>query len=113
GMLDVQYAWIGARINRAQNPVKAVVDRAEYISPERDLPGHFQPVRAVAISRDPKKPLIVSASEDKTVRVWDRVAGQVATWRHDVPVRAVACTPKTAEANLCLTGADDGIARLF
>jgi WD40 repeat protein len=70
-------------------------------------------VWAVAVSRDPKKPLIVSASEDKTVKVWDRTGDNIANWRHDAPVRAVACTPKTAEADLCLTGADDGIARLW
>jgi WD40 repeat protein len=73
----------------------------------------LQPVRAVAVSKDPKRPLIVSASEDRTVRLWDRQEGQKAVLPHPVAVRAVACTPPGAESNLCLSGADDGIARIW
>src|SRR5207248_3975132 len=58
--------------------------------------------------------LIVSACEDKTVRVWDRLTKiQRANWEHGTAVRAVACTPPTASENWCLTGADDGVPRLY
>src|SRR5262249_22169684 len=76
--------------------------------------GHLQAVRAVAVSKDPRKPLIVSAGEDKTVRVWERpVRAQKGMFPHPLAVRAVACTPPAAADNLCLTGADDGVARLW
>jgi WD40 repeat protein len=113
GMVGVEHINLGRKLQLGQKPPKVVVERAEQIAQERSLEGHKRAVRAVAVSKDPRKPLIVSASDDKTVRVWDRQAGQVGNWLHDVPVQAVACTPKGAEADLCLTGADDGVARLW
>jgi WD40 repeat protein len=114
GLIELQYLSLRDRFRVGSGgELQAIVERAEQTAHEQLLEGHLQPVRAVAVSKDPRKPLIVSASEDKTVRVWDRLTGTHVNWRHDVPVRAVACTPPTAEANLCLTGADDGIGRLF
>jgi WD40 repeat protein/biotin carboxyl carrier protein len=113
GMVEVQNRILGVKVREAGPHPKVVVERAEQTARELALEGHNKPVWAVAVSKDPKKPLIVSASEDKTVKVWDRTGDNIANWRHDAPVRAVACTPKTAEADLCLTGADDGIARLW
>jgi biotin carboxyl carrier protein len=115
GMVDVHHLMLGAKLRQGQSLPKVIVERAEQIANERSLEGgHRQPVRAVAVSKDPRRPLIVSASDDKTVGVWDRQTGQqVASWRHVAPVRAVACTSKTAEANLCLSGADDGVARIW
>jgi biotin carboxyl carrier protein len=115
GMVDVEHLALGAKMSKGQNRFKVVVERAEQIAHERALEGgHRQAVRAVAVSKDPRRPLIVSASEDKTVAVWDRQTGlPVAIWRHEAPVRAVACTPKAAGADLCLSGADDGVARIW
>jgi hypothetical protein len=115
GMVDVEHLALGAKMRQGQSGFKVVVERAAQFAHERALEGgHRQPVRAVAVSKDPRRPLIVSASEDKTVAVWDRQTGrQVAIWRHDAPVRAVACTPKAADADLCLSGADDGVARIW
>src|SRR5262249_41811692 len=64
-----------------------------------------------AVSNDPKNPLVVSASEDGTVRIWGGPPRRP-LW-HPAPVRAVACTPVGAAENLCLTGAADGKARLW
>ncbi|HTK74320.1 MAG TPA: hypothetical protein VL371_03625 [Gemmataceae bacterium] len=114
GMVGIQNRVLGPQLRLGGRQPKVVVERAEQTAYEIPLEGHFKPVWAVAVSKDPKKPLIVSASEDKTVKVWDRRSGRnLVNWRHEGPVRAVACTPKTAEADLCLTGADDGVARLW
>jgi WD40 repeat protein/biotin carboxyl carrier protein len=113
GMVSVERVILAQNLQLGQN-AKVVVERAEQIAHERSLEGHMGAVRAVAVSKDPRKPLIVSASDDKTVGVWDRLTRrQVGHWPHDVAVRAVACTPKEADADLCLTGADDGVARLW
>lgn len=110
GLLDYQFL---STISTDPN-LKVVVEPAPQFSPMQYLDGHLQPVLAVAVGKDLQKPVIVSASEDKTVRVWDRnTKAQIANWVHSVPVRAVACTAPTATENLCLTGADDGVPRLY
>src|SRR5207249_8523582 len=58
--------------------------------------------------------LIVSVSDDRTARVWAR--GGLKEQRilhHPVGVRSVACTPKGADADYCLTGAADGSLRRY
>jgi WD40 repeat protein len=81
------------------------------------LTDHLLDVTAVAVSKD-EQPLIVSASDDGTVRVWERNA-QNQRWqvrsllRNPGAVKAVACTPRGAAANLCLSGAADGHGRLW
>ncbi len=110
GLMDVQYL---NAVNRAKS-LKVFIEPAIQDGHLQALEGHLQPVIAVAVSKDPRKPLIVTGSLDKTARVWDRATpGQKVSWYHGVPVRAVACTPPGAETNLALTGADDGIARLW
>ncbi len=114
GQLDVQYLPVLTLARMAGKTLKAVIEPAFHFGPKAELPGHLQAVRAVAVSKDPRKPLIVSGGEDRTARVWDPATrSQLATLEHPMPVRAVACTPPAAEANLCLTGADDGIARVW
>jgi WD40 repeat protein len=88
-----------------------VVEPTRFVRHESMLRGHLQEITSVAIS---KKLQIVSASEDKTVRVWDRASTkEQMVFSHGTPVKAVACTPLDAQANLCLTGAADGVARLW
>jgi WD40 repeat protein len=88
---------------------KLVVEPAWPTPPERVLNGHLLEVTGVAVTKDVNRPLIVSASEDGTVRLWDMATGrEQAVLRHPAPVRAVACTPPGAEANLCLAGMADG-----
>jgi WD40 repeat protein len=114
GMLEVQDLPPLALAKFAGKTLKVVIEPALQFGSNVELPGHLQAVRAVAVSKDPRRPLIVSGGEDKTARVWDRLSKQQqANLEHPMPVRAVACTPPTAETNLCLTGADDGIARLW
>jgi WD40 repeat protein len=81
--------------------------------PRGILAGHMGEVTGVAVSKDSKQ--IVSVSDDGTVRVWDlKLQGPRTTWRQPrTRVRAVACTGPRADKNLCLTGAADGVARLY
>lgn len=110
GLLDYQHL---SAVPSDRN-LRVIVEPAQHSRYVQELLGHLQPVRAVAVNKDKEKPLIVSGSDDKTVRVWDRITKvQKANWMHPAPVRAVACTAPTASTNLCLTGADDGVPRLY
>jgi WD40 repeat protein len=95
--------------NRAEPPMQTLTD--------------LQEVTAVAVTNT-TPPLIVSASEDGTIRVWER--SPTSRWKvrqvlenRDGPdkplvaVRSVACTPKGVKANLCLAGGADGKGRLW
>ena len=95
-------AWIGDRLITVTvgqgDPVIQWCDLLVDARP-RQLVGHAGPVTAVAIVRHPEKPLVVTASEDRTVRIWDLLASaplQIGYQDLDpmpVPgiVRAIAC----------------------
>jgi len=111
GLLPVQYL---PRVQAAGKDTKVTIEAATQDSPQAEFPAHWQPVTGIAVSKNPHKPLIVSVSEDKTARVWDRNARiPVATFLHPAPVLAVACTAGKSEQNLCLTGAADSVGRLW
>jgi WD40 repeat protein len=89
------------------------VEATRSVGPRRVLTGHMGEVTGVAVSKDNQ---IVSVSDDRTARVWQKDLKQRRerlVLDHPAAVRAVACTPETAEKNLCLTGAADGVARLY
>ena len=75
----------------------------------RTLEGHTNWVRAVAITPDGQR--AVSASDDRTLRIWDLATG--ATLRtlegHTGPVSAVAITPDGQRA---VSASDDGTLRI-
>lgn len=105
GLVEMQYVGL---LREGQ---EVVVEPTRFVRHDKLLRGHLQEITAVAVS---KKNDIVSASEDRTVRVWDRATGnQKLLLQHLTPVHAVACSPAGSEANLCLTGATDGVARLY
>src|SRR5205823_3580997 len=97
-----------------QNPnCTFAVEATRAVAPQRTLSGHMGEVNGVAVSRDNQ---IVSVSEDRTARVWATGADlgrERLKLDHPAAVRAVACTPHDAEKDLCLTGAADGVARLY
>src|SRR5262249_9873163 len=106
-LLQEQYA------NHLAKGMEVVIEPTLRESPTQTLVGHRGVVTGVAVSKDPKKPLIVSCSNDRTLRVWDLSAGEGRVresriLRSAAPVRAVACTPPSAAANLCLSGDDQG-----
>lgn len=110
GLVDIQYL---PRLQRAKK-LRAVLEYSRQDSHELPLVGHLQDVTSVAVSKDAANPLIISASIDSTVRVWDRKTRlQRAMLPHPVPVRAVACTGTAAKDNWCVSAASDGKARIF
>jgi WD40 repeat protein len=94
--------------------MKVVVEPTQPEGPEQTLRGHRQDITGVAVSNDPKNRYIVSSSEDGTVRVWERATRyERRVLRHPGPVRAVACNPTGAPGHLALSGAVDGVARIW
>jgi WD40 repeat protein len=104
GLVEMQYAGL------LQEGMEVVVEPTRFARHEQLLRGHLQEITGLAVS---KKNEIVSASEDRTVRVWDRSGIQKVVLHHPTAVRAVACTPPGSQSNLCLTAGSDGVARLF
>ena len=103
GNLEVQYA------SRIAPRTEVYLEPAIMESPQPLRSPHTssKPIAAVATGVYDNKQVIISASEDGTVKVWDRNA-VYATWKHDGPVRALACSKSHV-----LTGCDDGKARLW
>jgi hypothetical protein len=105
GLVEMQYVGL------LKEGMEVVVEPTRFVRHDKLLRGHLQEITGVAVS---KKNEIVSASEDRTVRVWDRTTGnQKLRIDHPTSVHAVACTPPDAPTNLCLTASNDGIARLY
>jgi WD40 repeat protein len=97
--------------------ISVMVDASQMEAPKQVLKGHLYEITGVAVSKGPQ-PVIVSASADRTVRVWARPAGQDRWYQHavlslDSVPRAVACSPKDAKANLLAVGTSVGDVRLF
>ena len=87
-----------------------VRERSLYLASLRKFVGHGNRVRGVAIV--PNRHLIVSGSDDRTVRLWDEeTAAEVRRLqRHSGPVTSVAASP---DGRLVLSGSEDGTARLW
>lgn len=111
GLVDREFLPLLAQSKSGRRELKVIIESAPQTAPAIQLEGHLLPVRAVAFTKDPNRSLIVSGSEDRTARVWDRLTKtQKAILPHRHAVRAVACSPVE---NLCLTGADDGMPRIW
>jgi WD40 repeat protein len=111
GLVDEQYA------RHLHEGETVVLEPTRRERPRYAFKRHRGEINGVAVSWDPQKPMIVSASEDGTAIVWDLTTEQE-RWilDHHAPVRAVACLPGTAKDkkhNWCLTGAADSKARLW
>ena len=111
GLADVQDAQSLATGDRV------IVEPTRPVRPVVVLGGHQSEVNCVAVSRagaDGKK-LILSGSEDGTLRFWDYTATQpqVALLDHRAGVVAVACTGPGPGRNLALSGDRDGVGRLI
>lgn len=107
GYVDQQYALQLIKLKEQGKPL--IVEPTYVEAPRRVLIGHMQPVTAVAISN---QGLILSASEDRTVRVWDQMV-QRRILEHPVGVKGLATSPPKAPHHLAITGADDGRVRIW
>lgn len=107
GSLDVQYApFVKAGMEVGVEPAIAS-------SPVKSHHSHRKEITGIAVSANPGRPLIVSASADGTARVWDVTKNApLHNLPHPVPVRSVACSP-AGSAPLAVTGGDDGKVRLW
>lgn len=111
GMADLQnYSKLLKKVGQ-----KVVVEPSMAEGPTRSLVGHLQEINGVAVGQNKNKMLIVSCSEDGTIRVWGPTASrEEAIIRLPQTVgRSVACSPKGAAGNYLLCGAADGTARLW
>ena len=74
------------------------------------LKGHEDRVRSAAYSPDGAR--IVTASNDKTAKVWDAQTGTelMALKGHDGPVRSAAYSP---DGQRIVTGGRDGIVQIY
>jgi WD40 repeat protein len=104
---------VGAQhLPRLREGQKAVIQPSQEQSPQQTFTGHLQDITGVAVSKDAA--LILSASEDGTVRVWSRSARhEQRVLRHPAPARCVACTAPSASGNRCLVGGANGSAWLW
>jgi len=108
GLVELEYR------DRVRKGMKVVIEPSCAEGPEQTLLGHLQEVTGVAVTADPDKPAIVSASEDGSIRVWERASRhERRVLSQNAPVRCLACGPTAATARWCLTGAGDGTARLW
>ncbi|HLJ97847.1 MAG TPA: HlyD family efflux transporter periplasmic adaptor subunit [Gemmataceae bacterium] len=108
-LLQEQYA------NRLDKGMEVYVEPTFRESPRQTFVGHRGLITGVAVSKDPRKPLIVSCSDDRTVRIWELSSSGGRAREHVLknaepaaPFQAVACTPRDAAANLCLAGDAQG-----
>jgi WD40 repeat protein len=130
GQLDEQYR------KRLVERMPIVVEPIRREGPEEKMRRHIEAVTAVTVSVG-AEPYVVSASEDRTVRVWrlhreevKQPAGQPGgenkrarkeqwsgeeLYRLEYPtvVRCLACTGPGADKNLLLTGSADGVGILW
>jgi WD40 repeat protein/biotin carboxyl carrier protein len=92
----------------------AIVEASRPERPRLVLSGHLGTVNCVAVSKG-KRPVIVSGSDDKTLRGWDPITGDMlwTVWPLPSPVRSVACTPPASKYNLACFGCADGTVRLI
>jgi WD40 repeat protein len=107
GKVDIQYA------RSLKAGMEVIVEPVDRKSHELAFRGHLQEITGVAVS---KNNLIVSASGENRVYVWDRnIVNQAkGVLVHSVKTLVAACTPlDDADHNYCLTGGEDGVGRIW
>src|SRR5205085_2304055 len=93
-------------------PISIEISPAQ--GPDHRVRCHLREVTAVAVTSDLQDRALLSASEDGTVQVWDRLLRRrLRVLKHSAAVRALACSPAGAAKNLCLAGTADGSAWIW
>ena len=98
----------------ASDLTRIEVEAARQEPPLSAAQGHRDEVTCVGVSGD----RVVSGSEDQTVRIWARVAGEdrlaeQTQLDHRAPVRCLAVTGPKSDKKLLATGTSTGRVRLF
>jgi WD40 repeat protein len=108
GLLEVQEAL------KLKEGMEVTVEASRPDDPRLIIRGHLNTVNCVAVSKG-KRPVIVSGSEDETLRGWDSASGARLWMLRGLKsaVRAAACSPPNAKRNLVLFGCADGTVRLL
>jgi WD40 repeat protein len=108
GLLEVQEAL------KLKEGMEVTVEASLPDHPRLIISGHLNTVNCVAVSKG-KRPVIVSGSEDETLRGWDSASGARLWMLRGLKsaVRAAACSPPSAKRNLVLFGCADGTVRLL
>jgi hypothetical protein len=114
GNLDVQY------FDRVKRHMKVAIEPAVPSAPVKSHALHRAEVAGIAVTGHAKRPLVVSASMDGSVMIWDpnlsnELDGLLAahTLPHPVGVRSVGCSPPGGTTLLVITGAEDGKVRIW
>lgn len=103
GFVEVQH------LQHIKPGMSVTIEPTQEDAPLRTFKAHRGEITSVAVTKDEANPLIVSASEDRSVLVWDRKRfGPVHYFPHAEAVRAVACSPLGSSHNLILSGCSDG-----
>jgi WD40 repeat protein len=109
GTAEVQHLGILQSRKGAKVRVEPTYEEA----PLRTLLGHHKEVTSVAVGRDAKGPVIISASLDKSVGIWDANGDGRKSLAHPEAVRVVAAAPPVSVRNWFLSGCGDGSVRLW
>lgn len=110
GNLPVEYAAVAV----ARRGKMVDVEPALPSAPAKSHGAHRSEVTGLAVTAHPGRPMVVSASADGTVRVWDLTRDTPThNLPHPVAVRSVAASPAAAKAILVVTGSDDGKVRVW
>ena len=102
--------------DRVKRGMRVMVEPARPAGPDSLSNSHRQDVAAIAVTGHAGRPMIVSAGLDASALVWDMTATKAS---HRLPhpsgtgVRAVACTGQGVKKQMVVTGADDGVVRLW
>src|SRR5262249_31752680 len=99
------------RVNHAK---RVTIEPSIVESPPKIYSGHVSAVHCIAVTNDKTDPHIVSGGDDRSVLIWNRYrSGYVCELKHPEAVKALACSPAGAKANLLVTGCGDGTLRLY
>lgn len=89
-ILDVQFSAQGDYIFSASTDKNVIIWDAGTCTRIKKLTGHQSIVNSLSTSRDQNKALVCSASDDKTVRIWDtRKRAVVSSFKDDYQLTAV------------------------